>query len=80
MTNHLCIPLGIDPPPRGPVTGLYAHAVSRCSQGKSSIDDSACGMKRSVTILMQRAAPSNFAFKWPAGRSPRPALKRLLPR
>jgi hypothetical protein len=27
---------------------------------------------------LTRTTPANFAFKWPAGRSPRPALKRLL--
>jgi hypothetical protein len=78
MTNHLCIPLDIDPPWCGPVRGLSARALRKYSQAERSAAENGPGPEQSVTILMQRAAPSNFAFKWPAGRSPLPALKRLL--
>lgn len=78
MTRRTCISRRIHRRPYGPATGLFwnpnaaRHEVLRRLQVRVGV------VKPAVTFLMWRAAPSNFTFKWPAGRSPLPGLKPLL--
>jgi hypothetical protein len=79
MTYHLCIrrrtcrPLGPDGCVSAKVFTARPPLVKLLNESDSESESA-------VTILMLRAAPSNCSVKWPAGRSPLPALKRLVPR
>jgi hypothetical protein len=78
MTRHLCIATDILRRSHGQAGGLFVKSSSRYPNEPKFDSEADRRVESSVTNLMQRAAPSNFAFKWPAGRSPLPALKRLL--
>lgn len=78
MTRHTCISRRIYYRPHGLATGLFwsPNAARREVLGRLHVHVEV--VKSAVTFLMWRAAPSNFTFKWPAGRLPLPGLKPLL--
>jgi hypothetical protein len=77
MTRHLCIPGHGSDRSHGQAIGLFVQMSSQCHHESRTANRSAHGESSSVTNLMQRTAPSNFTFKWPAGRSPLSGLKPL---
>jgi hypothetical protein len=79
MTHHLFTRCHIHQRPYGLATGLRANPLTTHRESLRHLQAHASELRSAVTFLISRTAPSNFAFKWPAGRSPLPALKRLLP-
>jgi hypothetical protein len=79
MTLHPCISHDVLARPDGQDRALSVNVSSSSAYMSRFVSEADPGVRPSVTNLMQRAAPSNFAFKWPAGRSPLSGLKPLFP-
>jgi hypothetical protein len=77
MTHHLSIRCRIHQWPQSLAIGLRMTLLPAHRESLRHLQAHAEVMKSAVTFLMSRAAPSNYAFKWSAGRSPRPGLKPL---
>jgi hypothetical protein len=77
VTHHLSIRCRIHQRPHGLAIGLRANPLAVHRVSLRHLQTHADEVKSAVTFLMTRAAPSNYAFKWSAGRSPLPGLKPL---
>lgn len=77
MTSQTCIISNVSTGSHDPATGLLSHVSNATIETQISLTKPAAGLKKAVTFLMARAAPSNYGVKPTAGRSPRPGLKPL---
>jgi hypothetical protein len=77
MTFRTCIRGYEHVRPVGLANGSRARAAAAQAQAAKPLCISVASRAKEVTLLMARAAPSNFGVKQSAGRSPRPGLKPL---
>ena len=59
--------------------GPCSHALDAPAQATKPLCVTGSARAKAVTLLMARAAPSNFGVKQSAGRLPRSGLKPLFP-